>query len=422
MERKTRSQSKAPFQGGFFNVFFNCCRRGAAVRPVLFLTMACLFFSSLSPSFACDGALEAGGGATIDFVLERALSRGLIAGGVVLIGNHEGVLYSVARGRLSGAKESPLLDDRTLFDVASLTKVLATAPAVLKLLEQGQISLTDPLTRWFPEFSGSGREDVTILNLLTHTSGLADIRINGDESLSVAVRRAAFQRSWHQPGNRFHYADINFILLGELVHRVSGFRLDAFCREHVFIPLGAGETMFLPPFPIAANAAPTLTIDNELVAGVVQDANSRKLGGVAGHAGLFSSASDIARFARMILNGGLLDGRRVFSEQIITQMTAPYFYSGGRVVRGLGWDISSPFSAPRGRSFSDMSFGHTGYSGSSLWIDPQRDLFVILLTTRLNYRDVRRFNRLRRDISTLAVALFCDGSTQNSRRGHPQSP
>lgn len=391
------------------------------MRVVFLIFEVCLILC-VSPLLACDKLLEAGDAATIDFLLEQAVSRRLIAGGVALIGNHEGILYRVARGRLSDTKDAPPLDDRTLFDVASLTKVLATTPAVLKLLEQGQIALMDPLTRWFPEFTGSGREDVTILNLLTHTSGLVDIRIDNAEPLSIAIRRAAFQQHWSQPGNRFHYADINFILLGELVHRVSGFRLEVFCREHVFMPLGARETMFLPPYTLTANIAPTLSANNELSVGIVQDANSRQLGGVAGHAGLFTSAADIARFARMILNNGILDGQRVFSEQIITQMTAPYFYSNGRVVRGLGWDISSPFSAPRGRNFSDMSFGHTGYSGSSLWIDPQRDLFVILLTTRLNYQDVKMFNRLRRDISTLAVAVFCNAALEKRGCDYRQYP
>ena len=140
--------------------------------------------------------------------------------------------------------------------------------------------------------------------------------------------------------------------------------------------------------------------------GTVQDQNARRLGGVAGHAGLFSSADDLARFARMLLGRGVIDGRRIFSERVVAQMTAPYFYSSGTIIRGLGWDIESPFSAPKGSLFSEGSFGHTGYSGSSIWIDPHRDLFVVLLTNRLNYRDVRMFNQLRRDVSTIAAAEF----------------
>jgi CubicO group peptidase (beta-lactamase class C family) len=140
--------------------------------------------------------------------------------------------------------------------------------------------------------------------------------------------------------------------------------------------------------------------------GTVQDLNARRLGSVAGHAGLFSSAQDLASFARLILGGGAIDGRRILSERAVKQMTSPYSCNNGTVIRGLGWDMSSPFSAPKGKLFSDGSFGHSGYSGSSIWIDPRQDLFVVLLTNRLNYRDIRMFNQLRSDISTIAVAEF----------------
>ena len=164
--------------------------------------------------------------------------------------------------------------------------------------------------------------------------------------------------------------------------------------------------MFLPPYELAGSIAPTLGTANEFITGVVQDQNARHLGGIAGHAGLFSSASDLSRYAQMILNNGRMHGVQVLGERVLEQMTAPYFYNNGSVVRGLGWDIYSPYSSPRGSFFSEMSFGHTGYSGSSIWIDPERDLFVILLTVRFNYRDPRQINRLRSDISTIAAAVF----------------
>jgi CubicO group peptidase (beta-lactamase class C family) len=167
-----------------------------------------------------------------------------------------------------------------------------------------------------------------------------------------------------------------------------------------------GDTMFLPPQEKNGGIASTIGPARELLTGVVQDENARFLGGVAGHAGLFSSAADLSRFAAMILNNGSFHGRAVFQERVLSQMTSPYFYSNGHVVRGLGWDIYSPYSSPRGSSFSAMSFGHTGYSGSSIWIDPEHDLFVILLTVRLNYRDIRHINRLRSDISTIAASVF----------------
>jgi len=341
--------------------------------------------------------------ATIDRLLERAIAANLIEGGVAVIGNHNGILSSTARGRLNSAAGSPLLTERTIFDLASLTKVIATAPAVMKLLDQGRIALSDPLSRWFPEFADPGREEITVLNLLTHTSGLDDVGVSSEQPMQNAIRKAAAEKYRSRPGSHFHYADINFILLGELVHRVSGETLNAFCQEQIYAPLGATETMFLPPRELAGAIAPTAS---GAPCGIVQDPNARRLGGVAGHAGLFSSAYDLSRFARMMLGGGVLDNRRILSERIVTQMTSPYLANSGAVMRGLGWDMNSPFSAPKGSFFSQASFGHTGYSGSSIWIDPQQDLFVILLTNRVNYRDTHYFNQLRRDVSTVASADF----------------
>lgn len=359
-----------------------------------------MLFPLLSPSLsraadqAADQAPAAGPAANIERLLDRAIAHNLIAGGVVVVGNHEGILSSSAKGRLNASPGSPGLDERTVFDVASLTKVVATTPAVMKLLDEGRISLDDPLSRWFPEFAD---QPLTVLHLMTHTSGLDDFSVPG-ESMEAAVRKAADKRA--SPGDRFHYADINFILLGELVRRVTGETLDKFCQEQIYAPLGASETMFLPPPDPGFAIAPT----SGYVAGVVQDPNARRLGGVAGHAGLFSSAYDLSRYARLLLGRGVLDDRRILSEQVVAQMTTPYLCNNGRVMRGLGWDISSPFSAPKGSLFSGTSFGHTGYSGSSIWIDPQQDLFVIVLTRRTNYHDTRGFNQLRRDISTIAVA------------------
>jgi len=369
-----------------------------------FLTF-CLLFDPAG-LHAADELMDAGRAASIDYMLERAISQGFIAGGVVLVGNHDGVLYTTSRGKVGFSVGSAALSERTLFDIASLTKVFATAPAIMKLLEEGRVTLLDPLTRWFPEFEGTEREDITILNLLTHTSGLNDIAINSVEPLKTAIYKMGIQKSNRLPGTSFRYADINFILLAELIQRASGVPLDRYCRENFYGPLGMGDTMFLPPHERAGSIAPTIGTANELLTGIVQDENARLLGGVAGHAGLFSSASDLSRFATMILNNGKLHGIPVFNERVLTQMTSPYFYSNGNVVRGLGWDIYSPYSSPRGSFFSDMSFGHTGYSGSSIWLDPQCDLFVILLTVRLNYRDTRHINRLRSDISTIAASVF----------------
>jgi len=373
------------------------------ILRIIFLTIILLPLSTHSN--AADDLMNVGRAASIDVMLENAMRRGLISGAVMAVGNHSGQLYGTAQGRLFPDTGAPLLSDRTLFDTASLTKVIATAPAIMKLLEQGKITLLDPLSRWFPEFEGTDREEITILNLLTHTSGLDDVEIANDDPLRHLLEKAVLQHNDALPGNRFRYADINFILLGELVRRAAQIPLDSFCTEYIFAPNGMAETTFLPQGEFAV-IAPTAGQNNTLKAGVVQDMNARRLGGVAGHAGVFTTASDLNRFATMILNKGKYNGVQVFNERVITQMTSPYFYSNGKIIRGLGWDINSPFSSPRGTYFSDMSFGHTGYSGSSIWIDPEQDLYVILLTIRLDYKNVRQFSQLRSDISTLAVSIF----------------
>ncbi len=373
---------------------------------IMFRIILTILFLSLSTNLlAADDLMDIGRAVSIDVILENATRRGLISGGVVVIGNHSGQLYSTSQGRLFPDASGPLLSDRTLFDTASLTKVIATAPAIMKLLEQGRLNLLDPLTRWFPEFEGTDREEITILNLLTHTSGIDDVEVAENDPLRRLIEKVGIQNNGTLPGNRFRYADVNYILLGELVKRATQSTLDKFCAEYIYGPIGMAETTFLPQSGLET-IAPTAGYNKVLKSGVVQDLNARRLGGVAGHAGLFSTASDLNRFAAMILNHGKYNGTQVFTERVITQMTSPYFYNNGKIIRGLGWDINSPFSSPRGNYFSDMSFGHTGYSGSSIWIDPEQDLYVILLTVRLEYINIRQFNQLRSDISTLAVSVF----------------
>ena len=354
---------------------------------------------------------------TFDLLLQRASERHLIYGGVVVVGNHAGILSVTSRGRVDNSDHSPPLDERTMFDLASLTKVVATAPAVMKLLDQGRISLSDPISRWFPEFR-SLKHPITVLELLTHTSGLSDRQLSARGSLHTLALRAAGKRVVRTPG-AFRYADINFILLAELVHRVSGKPFDVFCREELYGPLGMSRTMFQPPRKVYGELAPSTGFGK----GMPQDTAARRLGGVAGHAGLFSSAQDLARYARLMLGHGTLDGKRVLSAAVVAQMTAAHACGRASIERGLGWDIDSPFSAPRGALFSEKSFGHTGYSGSSIWIDPESDLFVILLTNRRNFHDSTAFNQMRRDVSTVAAAEFGvagRGSTAYAQRAQSE--
>lgn len=349
---------------------------------------------------------EGEGTAKIDRLMEGAISRGLIAGGVALIGGRKGILFERAYGRTSAEPDARPMEMDTIFDLASLTKVLATAPAILKLAEEGRLSLVDPVVKWFPEFAGKGKDELLVANLLTHTSGLDDFPIAADAPLQSAVNGAAAQKTKGELWNRFRYADINFILLGELVRRVSGAGLDQYAATNLFAPLGMKDTGFKPDSEKGARCSPTRGDGKTIFIGVPQDHDARRLGGVAGHAGVFGTARDLARFCRMLLAEGTLDGTTVLSGRAVRQMTAPYFSRGGEVVRGLGWDIASPFSTPKGNGFSEMSFGHTGYSGSSLWIDPASETFVLLLTARLEYRRTKEFGQLRSDLSSLAAELF----------------
>lgn len=364
----------------------------------LLRTIICILLLSLSSQ-----AQAAGQPAAIDRLMEGAIGENLIAGGVVLVGNRSGILFLQPYGRVSAAVDARPMTVDTVFDIASLTKVVATTPSVLKLAAEGRLSLTDPLQKWFPEFAGRGKENVLVYNLLTHTSGLDDFSLTWGNALPSAIQGAALQQLKGEVGSRFRYADINFILLAELVRRVTGAGLDLYSYASFFHPLAMNDTAFNP---LKKERCAATIMEEKVFTGEPQDPLCRQLGGVAGHAGLFSTALDLARFCRMMLSGGELEGRRVLEARAVQQMTAPYFSRGGRVVRGLGWDIASPYSSPRGEGFSGASFGHTGYSGSSIWIDPEAEVFVVLLTSRTDYRRVNEFNKLRRDLSTIACTLF----------------
>lgn len=376
------------------------------MRFFIYLIIYLLMSAAPPPAVADPMPARAVRTGDIDFLMGQAMAGGLIAGGVVLIGNSKGIMFERAYGRTSVASGAQPMTLDTVFDLASLTKVVVTTPAILKLAEEGKLSLLDPVTRWFPEFAGKGKDDLLVLNLLTHTSGLDDFPLSSAAPLQSAIDGAAGQRLKGKIGSRFRYADINFILLGEMVHRVSGQGIDRYAESRFFSPLGMTETRFNPDNQFALRCSATIGADKTLLTGHVQDYTARQLGGVAGHAGLFGTAHDMARFCRMILGEGLFAGRRVLSPRAVRQMTAPYFSRSGKVVRGLGWDIASPYSSPRGTGFSEVSFGHTGYSGASIWIDPANDVFVVLLTARLQYKRIKGFSRLRGDLSTLAARMF----------------
>lgn len=343
--------------------------------------------------------------AEIEPAVQAEIESGHIPGAVVLIGERGRVVYRRAFGERALQPDRTSMTTDTVFDLASLTKVLATTAAVMQLAETDRLKLDDPVLNYWPEFAQNGKDGITVEELLTHTSGLRpDLNLNEVWSGSEAVEaRILAEHPIHPPGTQFTYSDINFIVLGELVRRVSGEPLDVYTARHVFRPLGMADTGFRPSESMRPRIAPTDVQDGVLRWGEVQDPTAHRMGGVAGHAGLFGTADDLAIFAEMLLNGGSLNGIRILSPDSVVRMTAPRSLPGG-AQRGLGWDISSPYAGGQDLAFGAGSYGHTGYSGTSLWIDPKRESFLIILTSRLHPNGQGDAKPVRQRIAQIAAA------------------
>ncbi|RME92530.1 MAG: DUF1343 domain-containing protein, partial [Verrucomicrobia bacterium] len=340
----------------------------------------------------------------IDQTILEAIQEGQCPGAVLWL-EREGAVYRKAYGHraLVPARE-PMTED-TIFDLASLTKVVALTPAVMRLVEEGKLDLNAPVVRYLPEFGKRGKEKITIRQLLTHTSGLRpDISLSPEWSgTEAALRLACEERPWAGPDERFIYSDTGPIVLGEIVRRLSGRPLDQFAEERLFRPLGMNHTAFNPPAAWRPKIAPTSIENGKPLRGVVHDPRARRMGGVAGHAGLFSCAEDLARFARMMLNEGRLGEVRVFRPETVRMMTRVQTPPNIPQRRGLGWDIDSPYAGQRGDIFPIGGYGHTGWTGCSIWIDPFSRTFVILLTNRNHPDGKGNVIGLRRRVGTLAA-------------------
>jgi len=312
------------------------------------------------------------------------------------------VIYRKAFGNraLEPRREAMTLD--TIFDIASLTKVVATTMAVMQLVQKGEVRLNDPVAKYLPEFAQNGKEDITVRNLLTHFSGLrADIDLTPAwEGRDAALRLAFAETPAYPPGSRFLYSDTNFMVLGALVEKVSGTTLDAYCARKIFAPLHMTQTRFLPPVAWRRRIAPTEYDDRDrMLRGVVHDPRARLMGGVAGHAGVFSTADDLSKFAL-----ALLDGSPVLAKEMTEKMTTPQQPPTATVLRGFGWDIDSPFSSNRGDLLPVGSFGHTGFTGTSIWIDPTTRTFIILLANAVHPRGKGSAVALRSRVATAVAA------------------
>lgn len=342
--------------------------------------------------------------AVLDSIVESSVEKHDIPGAVLLVGHDGHVVYRKAFGERSlEPTRSPMAVD-TIFDLASLTKVVATTPSVMQLVEKGKIRLNDPVVKYIPEFGQNGKGDITIRDLLTHYSGLPpDLDLtqpwSGEDtgySMAFAVTPVA------PPETRFLYSDINFIVLGALVERVSGVPLDVYAAQNVFQPLGMEHTRYRPLPEWFSQIAPTQYDEHgQMLQGIVHDPTARRMGGVAGHAGVFSTADDLAKYAQ-----ALLDENSILTAPAIEKMTTPEQPPNLPSVRGLGWDLDSPYSSNRGEFLPIGSFGHTGFTGTSLWIDPTTRTYIILLTNAVHPHGQGNAISLRGKVATAVAAAI----------------
>ena len=350
-------------------------------------------------------------------VIEEAIRTGRCPGAVVLVGQQGRVVYRRAFGNRAVVPQQVRMTPDTIFDLASLTKVIATTTAVMQLVERGMISLEDPVADYWPEFKAHGKEDITVRELLTHYSGLRpDLDLKPEWSgYETALPMIVEETPVAVPGTRFIYSDINFETLGEIVRRVSGQPLEVFCAQNIFQPLGMKDTFFSPPPAVHDRIAPTqyqLGETGKMLWGEVHDPTAYNMGGVAGHAGLFSTADDLAIFAQLLLNGGTYAGARVLSPLTVEKMTTPQAPPDAMILRGLGWDIDSPYASNRGELYPLGSYGHTGWTGTSIWIDPVSRTYVILLTNRVHPDGKGDVVGLRTRVASVVAAALGPASTE----------
>ena len=339
----------------------------------------------------------------IDHIVEAGIAAKKFPGAVVIAGHDGQIIFHKAYGNSSLIPAPEPMTEDTIFDLASLTKVLATAPAVMQLYQQGRFRLNDPVAEYLPEFAANGKEDITIRQLLTHYSGLPpDVSLDDPwEGKAEGLRRAFNSTPVTAPGVQFRYSDINFIVLGALVEKLSGLTLDQYQKRYLAEPLGVEHMQFLPPESWRGRIAPTQFDQGVMLRGVVHDPTSRRMGGVAGHAGLFSTAGDVAVYAQNLLDR--LAGRPShfpLSQLTLQKMTTPAQPATGTALRGLGWDIESPYSSNRGELFPVGSFGHTGFTGTSLWIDQTSDTYVVFMSNAVYPNGSTSINAIRGGVAS----------------------
>jgi uncharacterized protein YbbC (DUF1343 family)/CubicO group peptidase (beta-lactamase class C family) len=349
-------------------------------------------------------AKETANFSAVDLLVQEQVNDQAITGAVLVVGHGGRIVHQKAFGLRATSPRAEAMTLDTIFDLASLTKVVATTPSVMRLIQYGQVRLDEPVAHYIPDFGMNAKDAVTVRQLLTHYSGLRpDIDLNPPWVGRDTAFRLAHEEKLQAPqGSIFIYSDTNFIVLGELVQRLSGMPLDQYASVHIFQPLGMKHTRYLPPPEWKNKIAETFAPDRkQILRGVVHDPRADRMGGVAGHAGVFSTAGDLALYAQ-----ALISRKQILDGDIIEKMTTPQQPPNATEVRGLGWDIDSSFSSNRGSLLPVGSFGHTGYTGTSLWIDPYTNTYVILLTNSVLPRQGPAIISLRSRVATAVAALL----------------
>ena len=440
-------------------------RNEIRLRRAAFLLALCLFyFASVQAQSLPVAAPQSVGMSAeklkqIDALVERDIADKKLPGAVVLVGRKGKIVYRKAYGNRSLTPTVEKMTVDTIFDVASLTKPVATATSIMILVEQGKLRLNDTVGKFIPEIEDEQAKRVTILQLLTHTSGYRpDFDLGekwaGREGMLAALKKEKLR---YPPGTQFVYSDIGFIVLGEIVQRVSQLPLNEFAKQEIFNDLKLRDSFFTPLFGVVfdnysplpsgktasfldgqrARLAPTENIKgqqnylgskfegdektgDQILRGEVHDPTAYRMNGVAGHAGLFSTADDLARYCQMLLNGGVLDGKRILSAQTVARMTAPYVVSETGETRGLGWDINTSFSSNRGEFLPLGSFGHTGFTGTSVWIDSVSQTFVVFLSNRVHPDGKGDVTPLRARIATVVASAIEDTPIEKFRQAEAE--
>ena len=351
----------------------------------------------------------------IGTAVEAAIARGDCPGAVVVVVHDDAVVYRKAFGNRAIKPDAVTMTADTVFDMASLTKPVATGTSVMLLIQQGKLKPDDLVSKHWPGFAANGKDKVTVEHLLLHTSGLTADNAVADyaDGKAKALEKIAALKLEAPAGTRFKYSDVGFIVLGELVERVGGLPVDAFAKKHVFAPLKMTDTGFSPADALKNRVAPTGLRDGKIILGDVHDPRAFKMGGVAGHAGLFSTADDMARYCRMLLRGGELDGVRVLDAKTLALFTEAHAVplpptkdgAAATGARSFGWDVDTSYSAPRGSLFKKgEGYGHTGFTGTSAWLDPGTKTAMVVLTNRVHPDDKGNVTRLRREVATAVAA------------------